>query len=136
MIDKTGRHYDRAKFKDPTAIKAISLASKNKYGNKKLVIDDHKFDSKREARRYQELKMMLRTGIITDLELQKPFILQETCKNGNGETIRRIKYVADFVYKQNGLTIVEDTKGYRNSVYLLKKKLFEHKYYPTTIREV
>ncbi len=136
MIDNTGRHYDRAKFKDPTAIKAISLASKNKYGNKKLVIDDHKFDSKREARRYQELKMMLRSGVITDLELQKPFVLQETCKNGNGETVRRIKYVADFVYKQNGVTIVEDTKGFRNSVYLLKKKIFEHKFYPLVIREI
>jgi len=107
-----------------------------KYRNKKVEVDGIVFDSMREAKRYKELSMLLRAGKISDLKLQVPFILIEKYRNGEGKAIRKMEYIADFVYKQDGKTVVEDTKGFRTKEYRIKKKLFEHKYYPTTIREV
>jgi hypothetical protein len=34
-----------------------------------------------------------------------------------------VKYVADFVYEENGKLIVEDTKGFRTKDYIIKRKL-------------
>ena len=57
--------------------------ARNKYGARKTVIDGITFDSKREAIRYQELKLLERAGEIKDLELQPKYILQpKYCKNG------------------------------------------------------
>lgn len=111
---------------------------KNKYGNKKVVIDGIKFDSQKEGNRYIELKQKERLGLISDLRLQVKYELQPSYKI-NGKTIKAINYVADFVYKVSlsdnehptmliTQTIVEDTKGYRTEVYKLKKKMFEYKY--------
>ena len=100
---------------------------KSKYGNKKTTIDGFVFDSKREATRYQQLKLIVRAGVISDLTLQPSYMLQESFKI-NGKTIRAIKYVADFKYVENGVTIVEDVKGCLTDVYKLKKKLFLFKY--------
>lgn len=98
-----------------------------KYKNKKTTINGITFDSLKESRRYQELKLLERAGIIKDLELQKEFELQPSYKK-NGRTIRKISYIADFCYYENGKYIVEDVKGMRNDVYKLKKKLFEYRY--------
>lgn len=108
---------------------------KRKYGNKKVTIDGIKFDSKRESIRYKELKIMQEAGLISDLELQVKFVLQDKFKK-NGKTIREISYVADFTYIENGKMIVEDSKGFKNQTYLLKKKMFEYRYRDLTIREV
>ncbi len=108
---------------------------KSKYSNEKETIDGIVFDSKREARRYEQLKLLQRGGVISGLELQKAFILQpEFVKNGR--KIAPIKYIADFVYTDNDRTIVEDVKGCRTKEYQLKKKLFEFKYPLLTITEV
>lgn len=97
--------------------------NKSKYHAKKTVVDGIKFDSKKEAKRYLELKAMEKVGSIKNLQLQVPFILIEKSKYG-----RSIKYVADFVYNRNGSKVVEDVKGVKTPVYKLKKRLMAEKY--------
>lgn len=100
----------------------------NKYRNKKAQIDMYVFDSVRESQRYKELKLLERAGEISNLELQPRFLLQDSFKK-NGRTFRKIEYVADFKYIENGKTIVEDVKGMQTDVFKLKHKIFE-KVYP------
>ena len=71
----------------------------NKYKNTKIVVDNIKFDSNLEATRYKELKLLLRAGEISNLELQPRFLLQDSFKK-NGKTYRKIEYIADFMYCQ------------------------------------
>ena len=99
----------------------------SKYRNKKIVVDNIKFDSNLEATRYKELKLLQRAKQISNLRLQVPFVLQESFKK-NGKTYQAIKYIADFVYEENGQTIVEDTKGMKTETFKIKQKLFEYKY--------
>lgn len=110
----------------------------NKYKNKKIIYNGIKFDSKKEAKRYTELKLLQKAGAIKELELQKKFELQPKYINNKGEHIRAITYIADFYYydNQKQCYIVEDTKGYRTEVYKLKKKLFEYVYPNLTIKEI
>ena len=102
----------------------------NKYKNKKVKANGVKYDSKKEAKRGLELKLMEKAKLISNLELQKRYELQPSYTNNNGKHIRAIYYIADFVYYDNKQKkyIIEDVKGYRNEVYKLKKKLFEYKY--------
>lgn len=81
------------------------------------------FDSKKEANRYIELKLLQKNNYIYGLQLQVPFVLVDKSRYG-----RAIKYVADFVYYENGKLIVEDTKGYKTDIYKLKKRLMAEKY--------
>lgn len=97
---------------------------KNKYHAIKTEVDGIIFDSKKEAKRYGELKLLQRAGEISDLELQVPYILIKKSKYG-----RDIKYIADFVYKdKNGKVVVEDNKGVRTDVYKLKRRLMAEIY--------
>ena len=112
----------------------------SKFKNKKVTVNGKVFDSKKEAQRYQELKLLEKSGIIKDLELQKRFILLEGFKKNN-KTYRPIYYYADFVYYliYEKKTVVEDVKAskdFKTDVYKLKKKLFEYKYPDLTITEV
>jgi hypothetical protein len=100
---------------------------KHKFNAKKTEVDGIKFASKKEAKRYSELKLLASQGKITDLKLQPVFELIPSFKCDN-KTIRRIKYIADFYYCQNGVEVVEDCKGFRTEVYKIKKKLFLYKY--------
>ena len=88
----------------------------NKYRNKKVIVDNIRFDSNLEATRYRELKLLQRAKEISNLRLQVPFVLQEGFKK-NGKTYQAIKYIADFVYEEKGRTIVEDTKGIKTDVF-------------------
>jgi hypothetical protein len=90
----------------------------NKYNAKKTYVDGIAFDSKKEAKRYQELKLLERGGVISDLDCQVKF---ELIPKQEGE--RPCYYVADFVYTENGKKVVEDVKGFRTDVYKLKRKL-------------
>jgi len=105
----------------------------NKYKNRKIVVDNIKFDSILEANRYQELKLLQKAKQISNLRLQVPFLLQEGFKK-NGKTHRKIEYIADFVYEENGQTIVEDTKGMKTETFKIKQKLFEYKYPELSIK--
>lgn len=104
-----------------------NYTKQNKYHNKKVEYDGIKFDSEKEKNRYIGLKQLERLGIIQNLQRQVKYELQPSFKL-NGKTIRSITYIADFVYIQDGVEIIEDTKGFKTKEYLLKKKLFEYKY--------
>ena len=90
-----------------------------KYNNTKIRVDGRLFDSKAEAARWQELCLLERAGEITELERQVEY---ELIPKQKGE--RAVKYIADFRYVDHeGETVVEDTKGVRTPVYILKRKL-------------
>jgi hypothetical protein len=99
--------------------------SKSKYKNIKTVVDGIKFDSKKEANRYSELKMLEKAGIIEELELQPSFIICNRVK-WNGRTWGTRKYKADFKYYDNTFKrmTVEDTKGTITPLYSLKRQIF------------
>lgn len=94
----------------------------SKYGNTKVFVDGHHFDSKAEGARYWDLRLMERAGEISDLELQPPFPL---LVNG----VKVGLYRADFRYRNaDGDVVVEDVKGMKTAVYRLKKKMVEAQY--------
>ena len=95
----------------------------NKYRNKKTIVDDITFDSKKEAMRYKHLKAFEKAKLISDLQLQVPYILIDKSQYG-----RVVKYIADFVYIEDGQTVVEDVKGVKTDVYRLKKRLMAERY--------
>ena len=109
----------------------------NKYRNKKTEVNGIVFDSKLEAKRFQELKLLERANEIEQLELQPSFELIPSFKK-NGKTIRKTIYKGDFSYidKKTGKRIIEDTKGYKTRDYILKKKMFEYKFPELTINEI
>lgn len=94
------------------------MNARNKYRNVKTVVDGITFDSKKEAKRYGELKLLEKAGEITDLELQPEYPL-----NVNGKTVA--KYRGDFRYfdRRNGVVVHEDVKGVQTPVFRLKKKI-------------
>jgi len=105
----------------------------SKYGAKKTTVDGITFDSKREANRYCELKLLEKAGEITDLELQPKFELQPGFRK-NGLKIRAITYTADFKYIERGKVIIEDVKGHYTQQFELRKKMFEYRYPELTLK--
>ena len=99
----------------------------NKYRNEPTEFNGIKFQSKKEAQRFAELKLLERAGEITDLQLQRVFTLIGAQRDKEGKIIERpCKYIADFAYKdQTGKLIVEDAKSpaTRTDVYKVKRKL-------------
>lgn len=107
----------------------ISTEKPSKYRNEKTVVDGIKFDSKKEANRYAELKVLERVGAITNLRLQVPFLLIPTLKDEKGKVLERaVYYKADFVYLKGKQTVVEDVKGKKTKEYILKRKIMLLKY--------
>ena len=125
-----------------------------KYNNSKTVVDGITFDSRHESQRYQELKLLEKGKVISNLELQKEFVLipnqyrTEERYGKNGKRLkdkqvlveRKISYFADFCYTLNetGETVVEDAKSKitrEDKVYILKRKLLRF-FYGIEIREV
>lgn len=94
-----------------------------KYHNKKVTINGETFDSKKEAARWQELLLLQRAGKISHLNRQVTYELIPS-QHIDGKCVERaVKYVADFVYKENGNLVVEDTKGLKTPDYIIKRKL-------------
>lgn len=86
-------------------------------------VDGLRFASKREAKRYNELKLMERGGEIIALEIQPKFpLIVNKQKLGS--------YIGDFRYRDTatGDLIVEDVKGVKTPVYKLKAKLVKALY--------
>ena len=94
-----------------------------KYYSKKVTRNGITFDSKKEANRYSELVLLERAGKIHSLERQVKFELIPSQRIDGKVVERACHYVADFVYQENGKTIVEDTKGYKTKDYIIKRKL-------------
>lgn len=108
----------------------------SKYNSKKTVVDGQKFDSKKEANRYQELLMLEKAGVIKNLSRQVKFVLIPSQRDANGKVIEReCSYKADFKYEEDGKTVVEDVKGFRTKEYIIKRKLMLYQY-GIRIREV
>ena len=101
-----------------------------KYGNRKAERGALRFDSQKEARRYDELMVMLRAGLISDLRLQPQFTLQESYVTEAGERIRAVRYTADFSYRFGGKLVVEDVKSgpTRTKEYLRNRKFLRARY--------
>lgn len=123
-----------------------------KYGAQKVKVDGITFDSKKEARRYSELKILEKANQIHDLRMQVKFLLIPSQREESSEVYQRgkrkgqlkegkviekeVSYYADFVYyDQSGKMVVEDTKGFRTTDYIIKRKLMLW-LYKVRIREV
>ena len=76
------------------------------------------FASKREADRYGELELLQRAGQIVNLRCQVAYPLDVG-------SIHICNYIADFIYQENGETVVEDAKGFHTPVFKLKQKLLK-----------
>jgi hypothetical protein len=98
-------------------------------------VDGLKFDSKREAARWQELQLWVRAGGIIDLNRQVPFILAPSVVI-EGRKRPALKYVADFTYvdRISRQMVIEDVKGRITEGYRIKRHLMAVKGY--TITEV
>ena len=98
-----------------------------KYHSQKTEVDGITFDSRKEATRYSELKLLERAGEITDLLRHKVFVLIGYQKDKDGKVIERpVNYICDFAYKdKTGALIVEDVKSpaTRTPQYIIKRKL-------------
>lgn len=107
----------------------------NKFGAKKTTVDGITFDSKREAARYQELKLLLRAGEISHLKLQPryPLYYGDQQIRIRSERFNKtgfpLTYVADFEYTdKDGQLVVEDVKGHATQVAKIKLALFQLHY--------
>ena len=90
----------------------------NKYKNKKIEIDNIKFDSEMESKFYQKAK-----EFNIELGMRKTFILQSSFVYKN-KKILPIKYVSDF---DIGKYII-DIKGMKTTEFKLKEKIFKYQY--------
>lgn len=99
----------------------------SKYGNVKTEVDGITFHSKREAARYQDLRLLERAGTIKDLQIQVPYLFELN-------DVKICKYFADFVYSEDGRQVVEDSKGKRTKDYMIKRKLMKA-FFAIEIRE-
>lgn len=118
-----------------------------KYHNQPDTRGKIKFDSKKEARRYDELMLLLQAGKIRKLRLQAQYTLQEGYTTPEGERVRAIHYVADFAYERatapdvtgeiHWLPVVEDVKSRatKTETYKIKAKLLKERF-GLTITEV
>lgn len=99
------------------------MAGKTKYRN----IKSGGFDSKKESKRASKLKLMELAGEISNLQTQVWFELIPSQRIDGKLVERACSYVADFVYKdKDGKTVVEDSKGFRTTDYIIKRKLMLH----------
>ena len=95
--------------------------AKHKYFAKAVTIDGHRFASKAEAARYQELRLLAKAGELWGLELQPRYRLTV-----GGLVIGT--YVADFTYVDASGRVVEDVKGMDLPLGRWKRKHFEAQY--------
>lgn len=98
-----------------------------KYKNRKIENEDGKFDSAKEYRRFKELQILQRAGVISGLTCQATYVLAEPVKfSGESRAKPALRYVADFQYVENGKLVVEDVKSKitkENPVFRIKKHL-------------
>jgi hypothetical protein len=98
----------------------------SKYHNVKTIVDGNTFDSKAEAQRYQELKLLEKAKLIWALKLQPRYVLAPPCIL-DGRKKPGLTYVADFEYIADGsyMHTVEDVKGAVTAVYRIKRHLMK-----------
>lgn len=97
-------------------------------GYQPTVVDGIRFHSKKEARRYQELKLLERAGQISNLERQVKIELHGKSGPILTEKGNVMSYIADFRYVDwdlGGAWVIEDAKGFRTDLYKLKKAILK-----------
>ena len=101
-----------------------------KYGNRKVEIDGHVFDSAAEGKYYQLLRFLQTTGEVDNFEMQVKYELLPKFRHpGTGKTVRSITYIPDFVVNySDGRQEVVDVKGMKTADFRLKEKMFMHRY--------
>lgn len=115
-----------------------------KYHAKPITLNGIRFDSKKEARRYSELLLLEKAGVIQNLQRQVKYILIPAQREFSNEIYtkgakkgcykpgklleKECSYYADFVYLQGEKIVVEDAKGVRTEAYKIKKKLMLKEY--------
>lgn len=98
---------------------------RHKFYAKTTELDGITFSSRKEAKRYMELKMLKTASEVLFYLRQVPFHLP-----GN------VRYVCDFmVFWTNGEITIEDVKGMKLPLYEAKKKILEA-IYPIKITEI
>ena len=90
----------------------------SKYRAVPTIVDNVRFASKKEARRYSDLKLLIHAKAIKDLVLQPKFVIDV-------DGVHVCTYIGDFQYTEGNEVIVEDCKGFKTDVYKLKKKLMK-----------
>lgn len=110
----------------------------SKYKAKKATRGKLSFDSQAEAKRYDELLLLLRAGQIRNLQLQKTYCLQEPFTGIDGNRVLGVDYKSDFDYERKTapdkygnaywLRVTEDVKGVRTESYSIKAKMFHARY--------
>ncbi|MDI9720514.1 DUF1064 domain-containing protein [Acinetobacter junii] len=127
MTSMSVEQYRREILKQADKPKA---AKRNKFNAQKIELDGMTFDSKKEHKRYIELKAMQQRGEIFGLEHHTKFELAPKTKlEGEKRVKPALRYFADFTYYiSTGEYIVEDVKSaatrklasYRNKKHLMK----------------
>lgn len=135
---------DDCKRRNPQLLDMIGAKPEkaSKMGNQKVLHEDGVwFSSKKEAARYDELKLLKKAGVVREIELQPRFLLQEGYMDGlTGKWVKKMEYVADFrVTYADGSVEVEDVKAsakFKTKEYRIKNKLFRRKYPEIVFREI
>jgi hypothetical protein len=103
-----------------------SLRQGRKFGNKKTVVDGHTFDSKREAARWCELRLLQRAGRISELQRQVVYELAPGVKfEGAKRAQPALRLVVDFQYREAGRLVLEDIKGVVTTAFTIKRHLLK-----------
>jgi hypothetical protein len=99
--------------------------ARRKYNNEPTEVGGKRFDSRAEARRWCDLRVLERAGAIADLQTQVRYVLVPAQVSPSGLKEREVAYLADFVYRDTATaeTIVEDVKGASPEVWRIKRKL-------------
>jgi hypothetical protein len=123
--------------KQERVVGAAPKKSTGMYNVTRVEFDGHKFDSMGERDRYIVLKKMMQDGEISDLVHHRVYTLLDG-GSYRGEKIRPIEYEADFVYQEQGETVVEDVKSTKTALdaqYKIKVKMFKLRYPELLFRE-
>lgn len=99
-----------------------AMKKPHKYRAEAVTVDNIRFASKREAKRWSELKLLERAGDISRLTRQERISLDAD----GGESVGH--YVADFAYYRDGAFVLEDAKGARTALYSWKRRHVKAQY--------
>lgn len=107
----------RSQIREPLMVKGNEKVDHRrlKYRNQPVMVSGHRFDSKLEARRFEDLRLLQKAGAISKLEVHKHWDLHVN-------NIQIGYYEADFTYQEGGKTVIEDAKGFMTPLYRWKKK--------------
>lgn len=118
------------KLEEEGKIPKLDTEKNSKYGSRKVVVDDIKFDSQKEANRYCQLKLLERVKEISDLQRQVKFEINPKFKTEEGVVFNKQTYIADFVYFDRKLNskVIEDVKGYSTNDFKRKWRQMQERY--------